>query len=145
MTRETDDPTDDSAKSLAKQGTIAAGALALGTGAAAGTAVAQDDEEIVVFGESYFPGVDYDVVAELEQATTTDILESATETDGQTEFDDPNDWDGYIISYDIGDTAGVLALLFTEEADLETGDSETMSEEASFRNSTLYTVEADLD
>lgn len=40
--------------------------LALGTGVTAGTATAQDDEEIVPFGDDYLTGTSFDVVSELD-------------------------------------------------------------------------------
>lgn len=144
MTKDTNHPANDGTLSLVKRGTIAAGTLALGTGAIAGSAAAQDDEEVVVFGDDYFAGTNFDVVAELEQQTMSDVVQSATEGTGQTAFEDPDDWDGYIIRYDIGDDLGVLGLLFAEEVDLSAGDSETMGEEGSFRNSALNLVETDL-
>lgn len=67
MTDDSHDSTDDSRRSLAKQGTVAAGALSLGTGTLAGTAAAQnDDEEVVIFGADYLPGVTFDVVGDSE-------------------------------------------------------------------------------
>ncbi|WP_226041340.1 calcium-binding protein [Natrinema sp. DC36] len=137
--------TDDSTRSIAKRGTIAATALALGTGVTAGTATAQDDEEIVLFGDDYLAGVNFDVVSELEGQTVSNVLQSATDGASQTTFETPDDWDGYIIQYDSGEDAAILGLLFTEDADLSAGDSGSMSEEASFRNSALSLVETDLD
>lgn len=145
MTDEPRDFTDDSRRSLAKRGTIAAGAVALGAGATAGTAGAQEDEEVVVFGNDYLSGVDFDVVSELEAQTVSNVLESGTEGGDGTVFEDPEDWDGYVIRYELDDGSGILGLLFTEELDLSAGDSETMSEDASFRNAALNLVEADLD
>jgi|AntDeeMetagen134_2_1112570.scaffolds.fasta_scaffold00117_5 hypothetical protein len=145
MTNDPYDSTDDSRRSLAKRGTVAAGALALGTGALAGTAATQDDEEeVVIFTEDYIPGADFDVVGELEQGSTIDILQSFDVTE-ETVVDDPSDWDSYIIQYDIDADAGILAVLFTEEVELSVGDSETMSEDAGFRNSRLSAVEVNLD
>lgn len=136
--------TDDSTRSIAKRGTIAATALAIGTGVTAGTATAQDDEEIVLFGDDYLAGTSFDVVSELEAQTVSNVLRSATEGADQTTFETPDDWDGYIIRYDSGEDAATLGLLFTEEVDLSAGDSETMGEDASFRNSALDLVETDL-
>jgi len=78
------------------------------------------------------------------RGSTIDILQSFDVTE-ETVVDDPSDWDSYIIQYDIDADAGILAVLFTEEVELSVGDSETMSEDAGFRNSRLSAVEVNLD
>jgi len=143
MTTENKEQSDDSSDSLAKRGTLAATALALGAGATAGTAAAQDDEDVVVvFEDDYRPDADFDVVSELEPETKEDVLSDSGATDDV--FDDPDDWDAYIIKYDLDTDAPAWGLLFTEDIALEAGDSETMGEEGAFRDSRLNMIEAEL-
>ena len=145
MTVEDTNQPDDSSGSLAKRGTLAATALALGASATAGTAAAQDDEDedaVVVFEDDYRPGADFDVVSELEPETKEDVLADSGATDNV--FDDPDDWDAYIINYDLDTDAPTWALLFTEDIALEAGDSETMGEDGTFRNSRLDIIDVEL-
>ena len=143
MTESKTDQSSNEPGSLKRRGTLAATALALGASATAGTATAQDDEDVVVvFDDDYRPDADFDVVSELEPETKDDVLADSGATDDV--FDDPDDWDGYIINYDLDTDAPTLGLLFTEDIDLEAGDSETMGENGSFRNSRRDLIEAEL-
>ncbi|AHF99368.1 hypothetical protein HALLA_11340 [Halostagnicola larsenii XH-48] len=123
-----------------KKGALAAGAVALGT-AGAGTAAAQDDGGsgmVVVFGDDYQPGVEYEIASTLDQGTKDEVFEAAELTD---EFDTPDDWNLYLINYDMGGSAPSLGYLMSEE-DFSSGDSDTMGEDGSFRNAQLNLIEA---
>lgn len=140
----TDDDTgifNDSRRSFMKKGALATTAVALGAGATASTATAQEDGEVVVFGDDYQPGVDMTVVAELNDGTRDELF---SEAELEDEFDDPDDWDVYIINYDLGGSGPSLGFLMTEEADLSTGDSDTMGEDGQFRDAGLNLIEANL-
>lgn len=121
-----------------KKGALAATAVALGAGATAGVGTAQDggDTMVLVFGDDYNPGVDFDVAAQLDQGTKEDVFSAAGL---EEEFDSPDDWDIYLINYDLGGSAPALGYLMAEE---DPGDSGTMGEDGSFRNAELNLVEA---
>lgn len=146
----TDDETlsDDSRYPLLKKGALATTAIALGTGATAGTAAAQDDDDddgededqIVVFGDDYRPDVGFEVISALETAKKEDLIEDA----GGDVFDEPDDWEAYVISYDLGGDAPAWGILFTEDIDLDTGDSGTMGDDGEFRDAQLDMVEVEL-
>ncbi|WP_193365027.1 twin-arginine translocation signal domain-containing protein [Natrinema altunense] len=139
MTDETDSGLfDDSRRSFMKKSALTAGAVALGT-AGAGTAAAQDGGSVVVFGDDYEPGVDFTVTSALNDGTKDELFSEAGLED---EFDTPDDWDVYIINYDVGGSAPSLGFLMTEDVDLSAGDSETMGADGQFRNSELSLVEA---
>lgn len=122
-----------------KKGALAAGAVALGT-AGASTAAAQDDGDgmVVVFGDDYEPGVEFEVASSLDQGTKDEVFEAAELTD---EFDTPDDWNLYLINYDMGGSAPSLGYLMSE-SDFSAGDTETMGEDGSFRNAQLNLIEA---
>ncbi|MFC4249606.1 twin-arginine translocation signal domain-containing protein [Natribaculum luteum] len=136
------DRSGDSRRSFMKKSALATGALVLGTGAAS-TAAAQDDGDVLVFSYDYLPNQDFEVLAQLDQSTTISILE----LDGEEveEIGGGDDYDGYVIRYDMGeDTAGVTTFLFTDEASLSEGDTETMSADASMLSSDLNILSASL-
>ncbi|ELZ24754.1 hypothetical protein [Natrinema limicola] len=135
---------DNSRHPLVKKGALATTALAIGAGATSGTAAAQDDENdtVVVFGDHYRPGVDFDVISELNPQTRDELIDDSGAADDV--FDEPDDWDAYIINYDIGEEAPSWGILLTEEVDLDVGDSETMGENGQFRDAALDLVEATL-
>ncbi|WP_193787485.1 twin-arginine translocation signal domain-containing protein [Natrinema gari] len=139
MTDETDSGLfDDSRRSFMKKGALTAGAVALGT-VGAGTAAAQDGGSVVVFGDDYEPGVDFTVVSMLNDGTKDELFSEAGLED---EFDTPDDWDVYIINYDVGGSAPSLGFLMSEDIDLSAGDSETMGSDGQFRDAELSLVEA---
>jgi hypothetical protein len=137
--------TENSIRSNARRGAAAAGIAAFGLGGAAVAGAQDDDEEVVVFGDDYVAGLEFDVVSELEGQTLTNVIESATAGTDQVMFEEPDDWDGYLVQYDLDDDFGPLGLLFTDSVDLSPGDSETLSDDGAFRNSRLNLVEVDLD
>ncbi|SIR88727.1 calcium-binding protein [Natronorubrum thiooxidans] len=129
---------DDSRRSSLKKGALATTAVALGASAA----TAQEDDTVLVYGDNYYPGVDFEVISALETATKEDLIDDSGSADDV--FDDPDDWDAYIISYDLGSDAPTWGVLFTEDADLSAGDSETMGDDGEFRDTQLDLVEASL-
>lgn len=138
---------DNSRRSVTK-GALATTALALGAGATAGTATAQDDDDdddedqVLVFEDDYRPNVGFEVISEVETAKKEDLMVDSGATDDV--FDDPDDWEAYIISYDLGEDAPIWGILFTEDIDLSTGDSETMGDDGEFRDSQLNMIEVGL-
>ncbi|WP_226041341.1 calcium-binding protein [Natrinema sp. DC36] len=139
MTDETDSGLfDDSRRSFMKKGALTAGAVALGT-AGAGTAAAQGGGQVTVFVDDYEPGADFTVASALNDGTKDELFQEAGLGE---EFDTPDDWDVYIISYDMGGSAPSLGFLMTEDVDLSAGDSETMGTDGEFRNAELGLVEA---
>ncbi|MFA9501224.1 calcium-binding protein [Natrinema sp. H-ect1] len=123
-----------------KKGALTAGAVALGT-AGAGTATAQDggSGSVVVPNDDYEPGVDFTVASALNDGTKDELF---SELGLEEEFDTPDDWDVYIINYDMGGSAPSLGHLMTEDVDLSAGDSDTMGTDGEFRNAELGLVEA---
>ncbi len=106
---------------------LATGAVALGT-LGTGTVSAQA-EEAAVFASALLPGVDFDVIAELPTSTTVDLLQAEGET-LQT-ISQPDEWNGHIIRYDIGQDSGYTTFLFVRGGRLSTDDSGSIGEEAS--------------
>src|SRR6056297_3738463 len=128
---------DDSRRSFMKKGAVATTALALGAGAT-GTVSAQEDGQVLVYGDDYRPGQDFEVISELNTQTKEDLIaDSGSEDDI---FDDPDDWEAYIISYDLGAEAPTWGFLLSEDIALSSGDSETMGDDGEFRDSQLDLV-----
>ncbi|MFD1564645.1 calcium-binding protein [Haloarchaeobius amylolyticus] len=140
MSKETKDRSDPR-HPVVKKGALATTGVALGAVATAGTAAAQNDEDVIVLEADYRPDVDFDVVAELETRTLEDLIEDSGADDV---FDDPDDWDAFIVDFDLGVEAPSWGILFTEDADLSAGDSETLGEDGAFRRSRLGLVEVEL-
>ncbi len=142
MTDETTGRSDDADRAFGTNVAAATTAAVVGASAAAGTASAQDNEDVVVFGNDYRPDTNFDVVDQLSVPTKLDLIEESGAAD--TVFDDPDDWDAFIINYDIGSDAPTWGILLTEDVDLGAGDSETMGEEADFRDPQLDLIEVEL-
>ncbi|WP_265111481.1 calcium-binding protein [Halosolutus halophilus] len=130
------------------KGALAATGLGLGATATAGSAAAQDDDDdddnnedlVVVLADDYRPDVGFEVISMLETETKEDLIDDA----GGDLFDDPDDWDAYVISSDNDGNAPMWGVLFTEDVDLDTGDSETMGDDGDFRDAQLDIVEVEL-
>ena len=125
-----------------KKGAAATTALALGASATAGTVSAQDDGDgvVLVYGDDYQPGTDFEVISELNTQTKEDLIEDSGAEDEV--FDDPDDWEAYIISYDTGTDAPDWGFLLSEEVSLSSGDSDTMGEDGEFRAPAVDLIEA---
>ncbi|MFC4544702.1 calcium-binding protein [Halosolutus amylolyticus] len=143
MSKETNGQSDAS-RSIGTKETLAATGIALGAGATAATAAAQDDDDdddlVVVLGDDYRPDVGFEVISSLETATKEDLIDDA----GGDLFDDPDDWDAYVISSDNDGDAPMWGVLFTEDVDLDPGDSETMGDDGDFRDAQLNVIEVEL-
>ncbi|MFC4249608.1 calcium-binding protein [Natribaculum luteum] len=129
------DGSDDSRRTFAKKGALAASALALGAGASS-TAAAQDNGEALVFPHHYIPEQDLDVLSQFEQGNTVNVLE----LDGETvpEISQPDEYNGYVVRYDIGEeTAGATGFLFLRNESLDDGDTVTLSADATMFSSEL--------
>lgn len=108
-----------------------------------------EQAELVLFANDYYPDADFTVVDEMQQAAAAEVLiqhsGDADRDDGEIRtFDDPYNWEGYIIRYDIG-SAGLVTFLFSEEVDFEPGDSTALSGDVSFRGPKRRFVEVDFD
>ncbi|WP_254768120.1 calcium-binding protein [Salinilacihabitans rarus] len=143
MTDETYDnePVDDSKGSLAKKGAVA-GAAGLAALGASGSAAAQDGDEVLVFSSNYFPGADFEIIAELDRTTTDNVL--VVDDEEVDEISDPTDWNGYVLRYDMNDSAGVTTFLFTEES-LDEGDTGSLGEDTQMFSADLNLLSSDLD
>jgi hypothetical protein len=141
MTKNTSGVTGDSNRSLIRKGALATTAVALGASAMAGAAVAQENGRAIVFGNDYIPDIDFDIISQVDTGTRNNLFRAANLVD---EFSDPDDWDLYVISYDAGGSVESLGYLMSDDTDLSDGDSGTMEEEASIRNSVLNLIEFDL-
>ena len=120
---------------------LATGALTLGT---VGTAtVAAQQEQVAVFADSYYPGANFDVVAQLQQGTTVDILQ----VDGEpvAEISQPDEWTGHIVRYDIGQGAGITTFLFVRGQGLDSGASGRIGTEASVLSADLNLLNTAMD
>ncbi len=129
-----------------KKGTLAATALAVGAGAASTSATAQEEQgdgEAVIHGHDYYPDGEFTVLAQLETLSRTDLLEHLDEDEAV--FDDPDDWEVYVIGIEAGE-AGPLGHLMVEndEVSPSPGDTGTMGETASIRDSGLNLLELDV-
>ncbi|UHQ96148.1 calcium-binding protein [Natrinema halophilum] len=130
-----------SRRSLATKGALAGSAVTLG---AAGSATAQEDEEVLVYSYSYWPDTNFEVLSRLQQSTTVDLLE----VDGEMVdvISQPDNWNGHVIRYDRGtETAGLTTFLFLRDGTFDEGDTETLSEAASMFSSRLNLLSTSLD
>lgn len=141
-------PTGDSRREFVKKGTLTAAILVTGGGISAGAATAQNGDELGVFqGRDYFPGADFDVLTEFGTGTKNDFMEQYDPD--RREFGDPGNWDVYAIRIEVGETEGYLGhmLIDTDDTDVEVeaGDSGSMDELASTRNSERSLFETEVD
>ncbi len=137
------DGSDDSRRSFAKKGALTAGALALGAGASS-TASAQEDGNALIFPYHYIPNQELEVLAQLEQSITVDVLV----VDGETvdEISQPDEYNGHVVRYDIGDDAtGTTGFLFLRETSLSAGDTATLSTDASMFSPELNVLSVSIE
>lgn len=132
-----------SRRSFMKKGAVAAGAVALG-GAATGTAAAQG-ARVLVFSYDYYPGVQFRVRAPLQASTTVRILRRQN---GQRvpEIDNPSDYNGYVISYNVGNQGqgGIYTFLFTRR-NLQNGSTHRLSGQAQVFSSALNLLDTNIN
>lgn len=138
--------TGDSRRAFIRKGTLAATALAVGTGATT-TATAAPDEDAVLHGRDYYPDVDFDVLTQFGTGTRNDFLEEY-DPDGDV-FDDPDDWEVLVIRIDIGESEGELGHLMVDvdndDPEVDPGDSGTMDDVGSFRDRERNLIETEVD
>lgn len=122
-----------------KKGALVSGALALGVGgsetAAADTAVLQDVNQGLVFGYEYNPGLQFEVVNRLQQSTVDSVLGRQVGEDGRAIVQDPADYNGFVIRYQPDQDASEYAFIFIREGSLSSGETRTLSTDATFFNS----------
>lgn len=134
---------DETRRSVLKYTSLGATALALGAVATTGAAGTQDDESdgetsVVLFGDEYRPGVDFDVLLTLGTEPRETLFDAVGLTD---EFSTPEDWDVHLVAFDAGGSAPILAPIMTADAPLGAGDSGRIGPDASFRNAELNLIE----
>ncbi len=134
----------ESRRSLAKKGTLAAGGLALGAAASSTAAAQDDDDDALVFAYDYIPGQDFEVLSQLDQGTTVQVLQ--VDDEEVDEIGSPDEYNGYAIRYDSNDdTAGVTTFVFLRDETLDTGDSETFEGDATMFSSDLNLLSVSLE
>lgn len=117
-----DEDTEESRRSFMKKGAITAGGLALGA-ASADTATAQNRRQVLLYSYEYHPGVQFRVIAPLQQSTTVRTLRLPG-GGNVPEISQPDDYSGYVITYTLGgaarrglrSSAGITTFVFTRQA-----------------------------
>jgi hypothetical protein len=97
----TDEQTDGSRRDFLKKAALTTGAVALGV-SSAGTAAAQDTENVLVFADDYSPRTQFRVISQLPASITVRMLRRPG---GGTvpEISQPDDYIGYAIRFNAGD------------------------------------------
>ncbi|ODR82947.1 hypothetical protein BG842_15190 [Haladaptatus sp. W1] len=132
-------------RSFMKKGALATGALALGLGSA-GTAAAQN-QNVLVYTYDYHPNVEFRVENSLEKATTVRLLQRPG-GGNVPEISQPDNYNGYIIRYLLGQNGGseaqITTFLFGDGLSLSQGDTRRLSGGASVFSSTLNLLSTNL-
>jgi len=100
--------------------------------------VQQDSQSAIVFAYDYYPGVSFDVTTQLQQSTTVNILDGP-EDEGIPEIDNPSDYNGYVVSYDLEGNS-IYAYMFTT-SNVQQDDTLTFGDDASYFSTDLNLVE----
>ncbi|WP_256391752.1 hypothetical protein [Natronoarchaeum rubrum] len=100
--------------------------------------VQQDSQTAIVFAYDYYPGVSFDVTTQLQQSTTVNILDGP-EDEGIPEIDNPSDYNGYVVSYDLEGNS-IYAYMFTT-GNVQQDDTLTFGDQASYFSTDLNLVE----
>jgi len=100
--------------------------------------VQQDSQTAIVFAYDYYPGVSFDVTTQLQQSTTVNILDGP-EDEGIPEIDNPSDYNGYVVSYDLEGNS-IYAYMFTT-GNIQQDDTLTFGDNASYFSTDLNLVE----
>ncbi|WP_139210901.1 twin-arginine translocation signal domain-containing protein [Natrinema salaciae] len=124
---------------------LAAGALALGTSAATGSASAQTSNRVLGFSRCLYPGRAFEVIDKLDQGTTVELLQ--VDGDPVPEISRPDEWTGYIIRYEghRGNNAGLPTFLFVRDRSLRAGDTGVFGGDIHMFNSNLNLLRTSLD
>ncbi|EFW90418.1 hypothetical protein ZOD2009_20213 [Haladaptatus paucihalophilus DX253] len=132
-------------RSFMKKGALATGALALGLGSA-GTAAAQN-QNVLVYTYDYHPNVEFRVENSLEKATTVRLLQRPG-GGNVPEISQPDNYNGYIIRYLLGQNGGsdaqITTFLFGDGLSLSQGDTRRLTGGASVFSSTLNLLSTDI-
>ncbi|MDQ2050150.1 calcium-binding protein [Natronolimnohabitans sp. A-GB9] len=125
--------------------TAAATALAAGAGisATAGTATAQETQDVVIKSRDFYPNEEFVVLTNFEERNRVEFLEEYD--DGEDAFSDHDDWEVYSILVEVGEPAGELGVIMIDnDVDPDPGDRGTMGDSPSFWDSEwdLLEVEA---
>ncbi|WP_423744969.1 hypothetical protein V5735_02775 (plasmid) [Haladaptatus sp. SPP-AMP-3] len=132
-------------RSFMKKGALATGALALGLGSA-GTAAAQN-QNVLVYTYDYHPNVQFRVENSLEKATTVRLLQRPG-GGNVPEISQPDNYNGYVIRYLLGQDGGsdaqITTFLFGDGLSLSQGDTRRLSGGASVFSSTLNLLSTNL-
>ena len=135
---DTEDVDSEERRSFMKKGALATGGLALGLGSM-GSASAQQGQALV-YTYDYHPGVQFRVVNQLEQTTTVRLLRRPG---GGTvpEISQPDDYNGYVIRYNLGGGDGgqgqITTMVFGQNLNLSQGDTRRFSGGASIFSNDL--------
>lgn len=105
--------------------------------------MAQEDR-VLVFSYDYYPGVEFDVVSQLQTSSTVRILQTI-EGENVAEISQPDEYTGHVIRYNIGGSVGITSFLFARNQSFSAGDSETLSETASMFSPQLNLMETSID
>ncbi|MFC4249605.1 hypothetical protein ACFOZ7_22180 [Natribaculum luteum] len=135
----------ESRQSFTRKGALAAGGLALGA-AASSTVAAQDDDDgdALVFAYDYIPGQDFEVLSQLDQSTTVQVLQLDDEE--VDEISSPDEYNGYAVRYNTdADTAGTTTFVFLRDETLDTEDTETFEGDATMFSSDLNLLSDSLE
>jgi len=100
--------------------------------------VQQDNQTAILFAYDFYPGVTANVTTQLQQSTTVNILDGP-EDEGIPEIDNPSDYNGYVVSYELEDSS-IYAYMFTTSS-VEQDDSVEFGENASYFSTDLNLVE----
>lgn len=135
----------DDRRSFMKKGALATGALALGLGSAGSTAA--QGQNVLVYTYDYHPNVQFRVVQALEQSTTVRLLQRSGGRD-VPEISQPDDYNAYIIRYQLGGGGGaqgqITTFVFGRDLSLNTGSTRRFSGDASVFSSTLNLLSTSL-
>ncbi|RQH03196.1 calcium-binding protein [Natrarchaeobius oligotrophus] len=144
MTPDDGDRTDESTD-FGKRRTAAASALAAGAGisATAGSAGAQETQEVVLKANDYYPNETFVILTNFEERNRREFLEEYDEDEDV--FDDHGDWEVYSALVEVGEPGGEpVLLLIDDDADPDPGDRGTMGDSPSFKDAEWDLLEIDV-
>lgn len=134
--KETSTSDGSSRRSFMKKSALTSGALALGV-AGSDSAAAQQQQNALVFSYEFFPGAPFRVDAQLQASTTIDLL-SGPRDQGVPEISQPDEYNGYVVGYQIGNSV-IYTFAFVR--------GETLQQDARYRfddNSQVFSSQLNL-
>ena len=134
---------DRSRRNFMKASALAAGGLALGATAAEGAA-AQSESMALVYAYEFHPVTNFRVVDTIRASSTVRLLRLA---DGSrvSEISQPDDYNGYIIRYELGDPRSAVTTFLFTRATLQRGQAYRMSGIAQLFSTDLNLIGARID